>query len=997
MNYKLKSDIRFKWITNIFLLFLFLGSIQLSYAQLEQTALDKITQLNTLITQAENDGIDVIKEKMTVRVAEVFLGWADWDASNVSINTDLYALVNRYKDNAAQMAANLPNFERNEVIVMLDEAITNIKLLQSGAIKRKNIPVIDWSKIDIDGGKLIHEGRPVFIADYTWKPKSTTNDEFFGGLDGVFMTPADLLDDQGNLKSRLTNEISTLNADPDAGFGTVFLNHKSPPQWAKDKYGDFLLGGTLYTEYDIDNPGAREMQGLLLKGSAPLMKDKQYAKLGYLLTNEPHWNTVADTWEAHAVSEFTKTKFKTWLTTKHGSIANLNSLWNTSFASFNDVTIQIPMQESLHGTPIWCDWMRFNMFRVTEWFTFLTDEIHKHDALANTHIKVIPGMWSGNKRDHGLDFEALTKLTSVIGNDAGARNSYMWGGPEDWEVYYSFEWREMAMSYDFFRSVSPNNVNYNSEGHYLSTGRFRDLELKPSYARAVYWLAFIQGMDAIQTWFWPRLLDGSIRNSSDNKAYAGSLIQQPRIVNEITSTVMDINAHSEEINALQNINQDIRIFHSKTSAINKTTHMDDVFELYESLYFEGLSIGFSTEDIINTQNNNQWEVILVHKTEFVTVEELNALQAYLNNGGTVIVDAVSLKKNEYGQNHTISLSAGSGILQTATSLNDMKTKALSVIATRNKMPLIVLSEINALNKKGCTWRSYKDTSGRHIMSIVNIGKGDAQVALSFRDNADEAASVNLLTEEPLGDTFTMKPDDVLLVELAKKNNGDGTLSVETTSETCPDKDNGKVKITAESSGNYTAVFNNGASINFNSETIIEDIAPGTYNLCVTDITTSIESCYSLQIAEGVVVSGKSSLGKDKVDISIEKGTAPYNVYVNGEQLFQTSSSSFMVTAGYGDVVEVKTDKTCEGIFSTIVGANLMANPNPTGSLVNILMPVGVHKVCVELYDAYSQLISSKNYDVLDGGIQLDITNKAIGVYVAIVQLDSPVAVKIIKK
>jgi len=38
------------------------------------------------------------------------------------------------------------------------------------------------------------------------------------------------------------------------------------------------------------------------------------------------------------------------------------------------------------------------------------------------------------------------------------------------------------------------------------------------------------------------------------------------------------------------------------------------------------------------------------------------------------------------------------------------------------------------------------------------------------------------------------------------------------------------------------------------------------------------------------------------------------VYVNGEALFETLSTSFLVPAVYGDVVEVKTQKACEGVF-----------------------------------------------------------------------------------
>ena len=82
----------------------------------------------------------------------------------------------------------------------------------------------------------------------------------------------------------------------------------------------------------------------------------------------------------------------------------------------------------------------------------------------------------------------------------------------------------------------------------------------------------------------------------------------------------------------------------------RSYYVNDLFELYENLKFEGVPLGFATENIINTQDNSNWDAILLWKTEFVTANELNALQNYLNNGGTLLIDAVSLKMSEYRNN-----------------------------------------------------------------------------------------------------------------------------------------------------------------------------------------------------------------------------------------------------------------------------------------------------------------------------------------------------------
>ncbi|MCG9793703.1 T9SS type A sorting domain-containing protein [Flavobacterium algicola] len=729
-------------------------------AQLEQTALSKIKELQTLMTQAENKGIDVTKEKMTIRTAQVFLNYANWDQDNMSINTDQFALVTAYKKNAAQMAQDLPDFERNDIIKMLDDSKAYLSRLIAGDIKRKPTPSIDWAAVNINGNKVVYQGKPVFLSDFSWKPEIGTLTDYFGNLDGFFLSPVHVSNAMGTIK---TSVISDLQGKPSGRFGSVFLNHKNVPDWAETKYGPgFKMREGTFTAYDIDNPGAREMQGYLLGATVPKMAGKKYTELGYLLCNEPHFFTTEGVWATGPVSTYTIEKFKIWLKDKHNTIAALNAVWGTSFTSFDTVTITIPIAANLLGTPKWYDWVTFNSDRVTDWYTFLKTEIKKYDSNAKVHLKIMPNLWTENNRNHGIDLEKLTNLSEIIGNDAGAIDSHMWGAKQEWEDHFGFEWRELCMGYDFMTSVSPDKIIYNSETHFLSTASFRDLYLKPDYARSVYWLGFLQGLNVSQTWYWSRREDGSMRNLGD-KGYAGSNNQQARIINEVTSTVMDLNTFSEEIDALQHLKKPIRIFYSETSATNKTSHMDDIFHLYQALYFNGLPIGFATENILSTQSKANWDVVLVYKTPFVTDKEFAALQAYLNAGGTVIADTESLQKNEYNQLRSATLSAGSGSLISLSNYDAMASKAIEVVTSKNHASRFDLVETNALNVKGCMWKATTLPDGRNIISIVNIGKGTATIALSF-DGKTTTPFTNLLTNEVVPATFTMNSETVLLLE-----------------------------------------------------------------------------------------------------------------------------------------------------------------------------------------------------------------------------------------
>ena len=738
-------------------------SAKVSMAQTaQQIVQDKVVVLQKLVNKADKIHLDASKEKATIRTAEVFFNFANYDDKNIAKNQHYFELLKAFKPNAQKLAQDLPAFERTEINLMLDDAIANINDLIAGKINRKATPNIDWSKLEIQNSQIIFNKKPVFLADYTWKPHIKELDEYFGNSDSYLISPNQVINEKGDVSTKVIDE---LKQKPTGTFGGVFITHKGLPKWAIDKYPNFELGQRRYTDYDIDNPGARFIQSALLKNTVPLMANKNYSKVGYMLTNEPHWFTAKNAWATGPVSEYTKAKFRDWLKTQHQSIVHLNKLWATNFTDFDAVEITIPIDKNLQGKPIWYDWVTFNSVRVTDWFTFLKTEIRKSDPNAKTHIKVMPNLWTENARDHGLDMENLVELTDVIGNDASSEESYMWGPKEEWQDKYAFNWRELSMSYDFFKSISPDKINYNSEGHFVSTTKSRNLYLSKEYTRASYWLAFTQGLNMVQTWYWPRNADGSIREKGEGVGYAASLIQQPRVVNEITTTLMDLNSHSEEITALQNLKKSIRIFYSKTSAINKTTHMDDIYHLYESLYFEGIPLGFATQNIIQKQNNKDWDVILVSKTPYVAITEFEALQQYLNNGGTVIIDNESLQKNQYGEVLTNSLKAAKGKLIQVNSLVDFKRLALNQVALNNHKPVLNISETNALNIKGCFWKSYQTKNGNTVLSIINLGKTDATLNIQLENQSKGLIFTDLLTGVKVSGQPILKPNQVYFVSV----------------------------------------------------------------------------------------------------------------------------------------------------------------------------------------------------------------------------------------
>ncbi|MFZ2282244.1 MAG: alpha-amylase family glycosyl hydrolase [Lutibacter sp.] len=226
------------------------------------------------------------------------------------------------------------------------------------------------------------------------------------------------------------------------------------------------------------------------------------------------------------------------------------------------------------------------------------------------------------------------------------------------------------------------------------------------------------------------------------------------------------------------------------------------------------------------------------------------------------------------------------------------------------------------------------------------------------------------------------------------------FTVEVISETCPGKNNGQIKITALTALNYTLTINN-VAYNFTTATtyISANLAPGTYNFCIEVVGQTYSQCYVVQVAAGTTVSGKSIITSGKASVEIKKGTAPYIVYVNGQEQFETSAPIFSVDVKSGDILEVKTAVSCEGIYSKTIDAidGVFAYPNPTNSAFEITVPTTQTEVVIEIYSILSQLISVKTYPVVYGKVQLSLENKPTGLYFAKVNLDEPVTIKIIKQ
>ncbi|KMT64970.1 glycoside hydrolase family 42 [Catenovulum maritimum] len=772
-------------------------SATMAVSELEKTALGKIKQLESLMADAQAKSLDVTREETVIWFAKEFLKYANWDEQNRDAVAYMFEAYGPYRNQKDELADQIPDFQRTKVIEILDAGIEELSQVISGEITRRPVRKVDWQNTVAGDNMFVSEGKPIFLYDYFSKSvgrplsdERVYNDHLgaiYHGGENLYPVDHDrainsfLLNEDGSWNEELMKEVTGIS---DENIGFLIYWNMGLPEWIEQQEPEARKGRSLFTGYDIDNPLVRETWGKIAKKTGELTKDKKVSRMGYILSNEPHWYSEKNHWshqfkEMNSISSYTLNKFRTWLNKKYaGEISQLNDNWGSNFADFDSVEIEIPIDRATRGTPIWYDWNRYHMDRSIDWFTYLQGELRKGNPEAHTSLKIMPNMFSENTRSHGIDVEALTELTSMIGDDAQTREKRKlnFKKDEEWQSHYGWYWEELATSYDFMESVSPNKIHFNSESHFLSASWWRELDTSVDYVNSVYWLATMQGMDANLAWFWARDPDGSPEDRLEGTmdffdpalagSFAGSNNQQPHIANAYTQVMYDLNSFSEEIVAMREQRRPIRLFHSETSAINKPNHMTQQFKLYEKIFFDGFPVGYATEKIIKKQDNSLWDSILVYKTEFVTKAELAALQAYLNQGGTVILDSSeSLSKDEYGQKHKQGLTKGKGKLINLNGKADLdEIRQLALKESAAGLPELSLTEENGTAHKGCNWRVVKQADGSYLVNINNLGKHAAKLNLGLKAGGKVSAT-DLMTGRTLGDSFELKSKGVLLLKV----------------------------------------------------------------------------------------------------------------------------------------------------------------------------------------------------------------------------------------
>ncbi|WP_264552712.1 T9SS type A sorting domain-containing protein [Flavobacterium sp. N2038] len=228
------------------------------------------------------------------------------------------------------------------------------------------------------------------------------------------------------------------------------------------------------------------------------------------------------------------------------------------------------------------------------------------------------------------------------------------------------------------------------------------------------------------------------------------------------------------------------------------------------------------------------------------------------------------------------------------------------------------------------------------------------------------------------------------------------FTVETKGESCTGENNGEISIVGKNSFAYVATINDKSYAFTNNSLKVTSLTPGTYKIKITIPEMIFEQNFTVTIPKGANISGKSSITSKNVAVEITEGTAPFTVFVDGTEQFQTIDSNFNINLEKGGLIEVATAKACEGTFSKKVssaeiGTVLSAYPNPTSDAIEIEIPTDKTEVIIELFSFGGQLVSRGTYNIENGRVVLNLAHQPAGIYAAKIHLETLEYIKIIKK
>lgn len=357
------------------------------------------------------------------------------------------------------------------------------------------------------------------------------------------------------------------------------------------------------------------------------------AVLEYMKIYSPEWKNNPDllynimAYELQYICYCDKSceMFRDWLRVKYGMVSELNSTWNTSYSSFNEIVPPAthnarPVDDVNRGA--WYDWACFNSRRFTDYLKWVKVEMRKLETVVPICAGGTSSMLSSSNSVTGIDEEMIiNEVDDVILNESGGSQIFS----------------------DLLLSLSNE----------------RKVMVDPEMGSGIHnlLLQFLHGKSDISKWWW-----GAYPSREFMEMNQTSLPHSKEIsladIDEVLKTGLDVRRLAGEITEFTRYDPEIAILYSKTSIIQvppkqiqegRTPYIDAVYSVWEGARFLGCRIGFISEKQILERKLEGFKILIIPAVKYIVPEVVAEIRNYLTNGGTVLVIPETFSFDQYAR------------------------------------------------------------------------------------------------------------------------------------------------------------------------------------------------------------------------------------------------------------------------------------------------------------------------------------------------------------
>ncbi|MCK6489543.1 MAG: beta-galactosidase, partial [Planctomycetes bacterium] len=494
---------------------------------------------------------------------------------------------------------------------------------------------------------------------------------------------------------------------------------------AKD-YGSFF-------PFSIFSPTVHTLVGRLFDVVLPELERAPGSGICWLM-NEPRYHKDRD--------PVARERFQAFLRQRHASLEELNARWGTSHRDFAAIELQAGGSDP--GRHDYLDW---HQAEVGGWFSWLGGEARKRAPGVPLSSK--PMAWTLFAPETGIDFEREALEWEVPGCDSGREPHDRWT---------AFNGVEAGTLLDFQKSVAPGKPLADHEYHWVHAPG-----LSAEYSRATFLHSYLHGLRWSQFWVWGNgdLRPGSVAGGSGMQYTA---VSQPAVLWGAAQAALDLRRLAPVMAAFPQPAQVAIAFSRPTLFRDGTAHRDRIHAAYRAATALDAPVGFATGRMMREGRLARYRLLILPGDRLAEPAERDAIQAFLDQGGTVVRIGPCLAQDPY-RRPLAPLTAGKGRLvqldpaeppALAARLDDLLTAAGVErpvrVRARDGRPAWPLECRTAI------------VDGRRVVALIGSDKAARRVVL---EGAQPVAGwQDLLSgERQAAGEFTLAPNEVRFLRL----------------------------------------------------------------------------------------------------------------------------------------------------------------------------------------------------------------------------------------